>query len=352
MNATSSVVQCFQVSVKLTNGMSEPPVISSKTLPSFFLIEGNGRDLPDMSVMKLTWSSQEEPESLVVAANCTSGTFIETWSLIEKATPIHKIFQTAKGDEVFKSFTWVNQQQFRYSSKAINVCISKTKLCQASYLYVAMQDNSVQCLLKDSLKRVSNLNLSLGWRHDTNDLSSKQMKLSVTLAAIDISWMGHLLFAVDNQGQISAIKVMALSPNSPASHMDQQQLLGGHYSVVQIVNLLEYCMVTGFDCLDILLAATKINNFDMIVERISDNFNRQQMSVFQQYYYVNFLTLKANLFRFSLSGQGKAHDLTSLLMLHSILIAFKSLLRPSDLTSHDKGPAENLASKFLIFVNY
>lgn len=33
-------------------------------------------------------------------------------------------------------------------------------------------------------------------------------------------------------------------------------------------------------------------------------------------------------------------------MLHSILIAFKSLLRPSDLTNHDKGPAENLASKF------
>lgn len=30
-------------------------------------------------------------------------------------------------------------------------------------------------------------------------------------------------------------------------------------------------------------------------------------------------------------------------MLHSILTAFKSLLRPSDLTSQDKGPAENLA---------
>lgn len=50
-------------------------------------------------------------------------------------------------------------------------------------------------------------------------------------------------------------------------------------------------------------------------------------------------------FRLSIPGQSKAHDLTSLLMLHSILIAFKNLLRPSDLTSHDKGPAENLASK-------
>lgn len=51
------------------------------------------------------------------------------------------------------------------------------------------------------------------------------------------------------------------------------------------------------------------------------------------------------IYRLSISGQTKAYDLTSLLMLHSILIAFKSLLRPSDLISHDKGPAENLASK-------
>lgn len=36
-------------------------------------------------------------------------------------------------------------------------------------------------------------------------------------------------------------------------------------------------------------------------------------------------------------------------MLHSILIAFKSLLRPADLASHDKGPAENLASKFYTY---
>lgn len=43
------------------------------------------------------------------------------------------------------------------------------------------------------------------------------------------------------------------------------------------------------------------------------------------------------------SSQMRASDLTSLLMLHSIATAFKSLLRPSDLTSHDKGPAESLA---------
>lgn len=42
------------------------------------------------------------------------------------------------------------------------------------------------------------------------------------------------------------------------------------------------------------------------------------------------------------TGQNKATDLSSLLMLHSVATAFKSLLRPSDLISHDKGPAETL----------
>lgn len=49
--------------------------------------------------------------------------------------------------------------------------------------------------------------------------------------------------------------------------------------------------------------------------------------------------------RLSASGQNKANDLTSLLMLHSIATAFKSLLRPSDLSCHDKSPADSLSGR-------
>lgn len=53
-----------------------------------------------------------------------------------------------------------------------------------------------------------------------------------------------------------------------------------------------------------------------------------------------------NIFRMlgTISGQNKAADLSSLLMIHSVATAFKSLLRPSDLISYDKGPAENLTA--------
>ena len=43
------------------------------------------------------------------------------------------------------------------------------------------------------------------------------------------------------------------------------------------------------------------------------------------------------------SGQDKAADLSSLLMVNSIAASFKSLLRPSELISQDKGPAESLS---------
>lgn len=51
----------------------------------------------------------------------------------------------------------------------------------------------------------------------------------------------------------------------------------------------------------------------------------------------------------SANGQSKAADLTSLLMLYSIATAFKTLLRPSDMANHDKGPAESLAGEKSFF---
>lgn len=51
------------------------------------------------------------------------------------------------------------------------------------------------------------------------------------------------------------------------------------------------------------------------------------------------------------TGQNKAADLSSLLMIHSVATAFKSLLRPSDLISYDKGPTESLAVVITDLVN-
>lgn len=177
-----------------------------------------------------------------------------------------------------------------------------------------------------------NASLTCSWRSEGDPLS-KQSKTESSLSAHDISWMGHLLMAIDVHGQLYSYRVT----------YPHQDSAGGQAPISYAISLLEYCLLSGYDALDVFLIL-KVQQLDTIIERLTENFMRQPTNT-QQFYYVNFFSMKANLYRLSIPGQPKAYDLTCFLMLHSILIGFKSLLRPSGLSSHDKGPAENLASR-------
>lgn len=187
--------------------------------------------------------------------------------------------------------------------------------------------------------QLTTASLSCVWRTD-NDPLAKQSRIDNGLAAHDISTMGHLLLAVDALGQLYAYRLTH-------SHQDSA---GGQSAISYAISLLEYCLISGYDALDVFLIL-KVQQLDSIIDRLTENFNRQPTST-QQFFYVNFFAMKANLYRLSITGQPKAYDLTCFLMLNSILIGFKSLLRPSGLSSHDKGPAENLASKFRVKALY
>ena len=84
--------------------------------------------------------------------------------------------------------------------------------------------------------------------------------MSAKLATIDVTFMGHFIVALDTFGQVYCFKNNFIL-NEQAS------------SPVSIVNLLEYCMVSGIDTLDILLNL-KGQMIDTIVDKFSDNFNR------------------------------------------------------------------------------
>uniref|UniRef100_A0A1Q3G3Z3 Mediator of RNA polymerase II transcription subunit 16 n=1 Tax=Culex tarsalis TaxID=7177 RepID=A0A1Q3G3Z3_CULTA len=327
-SANSGMIQCFRVAVTVKKG-SETLEINSSALPSFFLAEGLGKDLKELRVAHIKWISNEDADSLIVASNYAGGgSFIEQWELTEESMPIHKLFQSSK-NESFKTILWMSKTKYVYNAKVVKVCSTRLNFMNCSFIYLAMSDNSIHCLQRDTFKRLTCTNI-ISIR-DPNDHASKQIRLGVKIGAINVSFLGHLFVALDTTGQIYVYR---------CNFMIQDQL-GTPALIVQTVNLLEFCLVTGFDCLEILLTL-KPQILDNILERLTDNFNRQPPNV-QQYYYVNFLTMKIALYRLSITGQQKAHDLSNLLILHSILIAFKSLLRPSDLTSHDKGPAENLA---------
>lgn len=141
-----------------------------------------------------------------------------------------------------------------------------------------------------------------------------------------------MLVAIDAEGQMYTYRVTFPHPDSAGG----QQL---NYAV----SLLEYCLVSGYDALDVFLLL-KQHQVESLVDRLTENFTRQPAYV-QQYFYVQFYAMKTNLYRLLAGGSQRAQDLTSFQMLHSILIGFKCLLRPAELSRNDKGPAENLASK-------
>lgn len=112
-------------------------------------------------------------------------------------------------------------------------------------------------------------------------------------------------------------------------------------NVMNAITMLEYCLVSGFDFWDVAISL-KSHILEAVCERFTENFNKQTPAV-QQLEYGGFLSMKAFLYRLCNSSPQKHSDLLFLLTLHSISVAFKSLLRPTELCNLEKGPGESLS---------
>lgn len=318
-------VQCYRVSVTQTSDKCQ---ITSQALPSFFL----QADQHYKEVTELKFVLKEDADSLVVAANGDSGSLIEVWELLEKPVPVHKLFQPkAQPAEPYKTVLWQHQSHHRTPVAVTSITTCKVSVTSTlpppSYVIVSFSDGTIHCLLRDSLKQFASTSLSMAWRED----DVKRHRLNVTISSMDLTRLSSALVVADNKGQIYLYRIHPIS---------EQGTGGVPVNVSLATTLLEYCLVTGLDWWDALISI-RPNMLDAVCDRLTDNFNKQPMAV-QQYHYVTYLSLKGALYRLTPAGQQRAADLTALLMLHSVSTAFKSLLRPSDLVSHDKGPAESL----------
>ncbi|XP_066588799.1 mediator of RNA polymerase II transcription subunit 16 [Prorops nasuta] len=319
-------IRCYKV---LVRKFDDKCSITSQALPSFFLQDGALKDSTYNTVTHLKFVVREDADSLVVAANSESGGFVEVWELREKSQPVNKLFMP-KGLEAFKTVVWQHQSQYRFSSQVTAITTTKLSIVTTcpppSYIIVALADSSIHVLSRDSLKEIAFASLNLSWRPD--EPSNKYMRTITTITHIDSSWLGCVLSACDSHGNLYFYKLL---PDG-----------GTTMTLGNACTLLEYCLITGLDWLD-LLFCLRSSMIETLCERLDTSYNRQSPST-QQYHYVQFLCIKTSLYRMLVIGQNKAADLSSLLMIHSVANAFKSLLRPSDLISHDKGPAESLAA--------
>ncbi|KAL1132653.1 hypothetical protein AAG570_010605 [Ranatra chinensis] len=328
-------VQCYRVSVRYSEDRLH---VSSQALPSFFLQSFKAhRHHHSGRVTGLKFALREDADSLVVAANYVTGGVIEVWHLNETPVVIHRVFQPSTAATQSSSPVWEHECSYTTSYPITSVTTCKLSLTTAtppnSYVMVATSDATLHCLYRDSLKLAGTCSLLNAWEEDT----VKHQRLSTRITCMDLTWLGCALVVVDSHGQLYLFKLLPiLEP-------------GVGMTVNVACNLLEYCLVTGADCWDVLISI-RPSLVENISDRLVDNFARQPLHT-QQFYYIAHLAQRTALARLTQGGQTRAADLTALLMLHSVSTAFNSLLRPSDMSSHDKGPAESLASVMVDNIN-
>ncbi|XP_050308117.1 mediator of RNA polymerase II transcription subunit 16 [Anthonomus grandis grandis] len=330
----SMPVQCYTVSVKK---VEEKCVITSQSLLSFFLFEAPKEALKQVvkdkncHISHIKWIMREDADSLVVAANSENQSCLQVWELREKALPVHKSFGNAESPQFYNTVLWQYQCHFQYSSKVTALEISKLSLINnvsSGYIVVTFSDNTVHCLYRDTLKPIASTSLVVPRYHD--EPLNKFPKLTTKIASIDLSWLGNVLLIMDTDDNLHLFK---LPPQIDSSTL----------SVPYCTTVLEYCLIAGLDWLDLMLVL-RPSMIEAVCDRLTESFNRQPPFM-QQFFYVQLLCIKTSLYRLSANSQAKANDLSSFLMLHSISTAFKSLLRPSEMNSHEKSPADSLSEQ-------
>lgn len=176
-NIAAERVKCYRVLVKKRN---DQLTVTSVPMPRFFLSDGISCDMhgkrgritfsersnthihfvhTDVQVTHLKWMD----DSLLVGMRHPGGCIMETWSLVEKSTLVHRTLagavppqqqqQQAKNTESYKTEVWAEQVHFKYSSPIVDICTSKFQYGNSSYIFVSLLDNTVQCLHRDTLNR-------------------------------------------------------------------------------------------------------------------------------------------------------------------------------------------------------
>lgn len=146
----SERLKCYRVQLKKRHDQLS---IICTAMPSFFLSDSVASDVPDLKVTHLKWMD----DSLLVGMRMPGGCILETWSLVEKAMTVHRLLQANSNapnkTEPYKTEKWSVQGHFKYSSPIVDICTSKFQYGNSSYIFVSLQDNTVQCLHRDTLKR-------------------------------------------------------------------------------------------------------------------------------------------------------------------------------------------------------
>lgn len=304
-------------------------------------MEYGSKDSPSMRISRVMFMNSDSNDTLFVACGNSGYSYLEVWQLLEQMMPLHKMFaMNTSPDTSHKTHKWMHKATIPHSSTMTSIAGPKLPMTRnlvettgfMPYIATCYKDGTVQLIHRYTFQVIATSNVDNLCQQvqsmQSQGSSDKKLRLSVQLTAMTQTGSGCGILGVhDNRLYLFRMyngrdSTMQLSPSS-------------------IVLLLEYAMVAGQDWWDIFLAVRQ-GYIMSVCQSLSENFSKQ-VHMMQDYVFIRLLSMKMGLFSSYSAGHMKAADYHTRLVLHSIGNVIKEVLKPRNITSQDKSPAEKVS---------
>lgn len=342
-----SAVQFYRVSL---SGGPDGCQIVSDPLPCLFPHSHSEQDFAEYRVNNIQFLSKNSGEALLVCTTGKSGSCIKRWEMKKGEKQIHERFQQKTPGHLHPSmsnygvYEWTIINTHKDHANIVSLClprlptpkidfapISNILTYPASILLVQYDNDKLQLLTSVGLMPSGFFRTELQSLADTDmGIPPKRVRTSGAsyspgcLGAISYSPCCCCMVGVTMTGDVRLFKLHHLAGKDSVGH-------GGMRLKRSLTDLLQYCLLTGWEWWDVLMAAhlgTPADTLDAVSRQLTDEFSIQDIAQ-QQIHCSRFRAIKASLFRCMKDGAGQAVDCYVRQLLVAIAAAFRSLLRSS-----------------------
>lgn len=339
-----SAVQFYRIS--LPGGPDGCQILSDR-LPCLFPHSHTEKDFSEYFVSNLQFVSKNSGEAILVCTTGKNGSCIKRWEMKKGKIQVHERFQQEIASHLhpylpnYSVYEWTIINVHKDPANIVSLCLPRLPTPKIDFSPTNILTYPAAILLvqydNDRLQLLSSLRLTPSGSFSTElqssgdaeiGLSPKRVRYSADkygpgcLGAICFSPCCCCAVGVTMTGDLCMFKLQHLSDN--VDH-------GGVRLKHNLKDLLQYCLLTGWEWWDVLMAAhlgTPPDTLDAVLRLFTDDFILQDMSQ-QLIYGSRFRTIKASLLKCTKDGAGQAVDCFVHQLLIAIAATFRSLLRSS-----------------------
>lgn len=173
-------------------------------------------------------------------------------------------------------------------------------LIEPFYIMATYENGTIGLIDTHNHNQIFTSTLPLNDSNDFDHLKNKKVKSTQEyLLNIDQSFMGSIGVGITNYSRLVLIRPSILMKDITSC---------GQNFISHLLNLYEYCLITGYDYWD-LLVSTHQNLFDTLIERMEEKLSNQMLSSFQRVYFSQYNALLYSLYKRSLVSQYRTKSL-------------------------------------------